>query len=84
MQDGAGVQVQVDGVLINYPTAAEAETTLSKLAGEYNATLTDRGKGKKFTADKGSVVGWSNGTIVCLVKSNFAKPAGNFEEAAPF
>lgn len=84
MQDGAGVQVPVDGVIINYPTAAEAETTLSKLAGEFKATLTSRGKGKKFSADNGSTVGWTNGTIVCYVKSRFAKPSGNFEEAAPF
>lgn len=84
MQEGAGVEVPVDGALVNYPTAAMAETKLSEIAGENEGTMTTRGKGKKFTAKKGSLVGWTNGSIMCLVASNFAKPAGNFEEAAPF
>jgi hypothetical protein len=84
MQEGAGVEVQVDGALVNYPTAAAAETILTELAGENEGTVTNKGKGKKFTAKKGSLVGWTNGSIMCLVASNFAKPAGNFEEAAPF
>lgn len=84
MQDGAGVQVQVDGAIVNYPSAADAEASLAKEAARYSAALTDRGKGKKFSAQNGSVVAWTNGTIICLVKSQFAKPAGNFEEAAPF
>jgi hypothetical protein len=47
-------------------------------------TLTAKGKGKKFTAKNGAIAGWTNGSIMCLVTSSFAKPAGNFEEAAPF
>ena len=84
MQEGAGVEVQVDGALVNYPTAAMAETKLAEIAGKNEGTVTTRGKGKKFTNKKGSLVGWTNGSIMCLVASNFAKPAGNFEEAAPF
>lgn len=84
MQEGAGVEVPVDGALVNYPTAAEAEKELTKIAGENDGTITTRGKGKKFTAKKGSLVGWTNGSIMCIVASSFAKPAGNFEETAPF
>lgn len=84
MQEGAGVEVQVDGALVNYPTATAAEKKLVELSDKNEGTITTRGKGKKFTAKKGSVVGWTNGSIMCLVASNFAKPAGNFEEAAAF
>ena len=84
IQEGAGVQVPVDGAVVNYATPADAESALAKEAARYSATLTSRGKGKKFTAQNGSIVAWTNGTIICLVKSQFAKPAGNFEEAAPF
>lgn len=84
MQEGAGVEVQVDGALVNYPTAATAEKKLTEIAGENQGTITTRGKGKKFTTQNGKLVGWTNGSIMCLVASDFAKPAGNFEEVAPF
>ena len=84
MQEGAGVEIQLDGALVNFPTAAAAETKLAELAAKNQATLTAKGKGKKFTAKNGAIVGWTNGSIMCLVTSGFAKPAGNFEEAAPF
>jgi hypothetical protein len=84
MQEGAGVEVQVDGALVNFPTAAAAETRLAEIADENQGTVETKGKGKKFTAKKGSLVGWTNGSIMCIVASNFARPAGNFEEAAPF
>ncbi len=84
MQEGAGVEVQVDGALVNYPTATAATEKLADLAAKNEGTLTDKGKGEKFTAKNGKIVGWTNGSIMCVVVSDFAKPAGNFEEAAPF
>ena len=84
LQEGAGVSVQVDGLLANYPTSQKAETRLREIAAEVGASVVNKGKWKRFTTKDGGTVGWTNGSVMCLVKSSFAKPAGNFEEYAPF
>lgn len=84
IQEGAGVGIQVDGVLVNYPSSQQAETRLRAVATEIGATVVNKGKWKRFTTKDGGTVGWTNGSVMCLVKSSFAKPAGNFEEYAPF
>lgn len=84
VQDGAGVGVQVDGALVNYNSAAIATAELGKIAAELKTTLTKKDKGSRFTANNGAIVGWTNGSLMCVVKSGFAKPASNFEEAAAF
>ena len=83
-QEGAGVSVQVDGVLVNYPSSQQAEKRLREFAAEVGASVVSKGKWQRFSSKDGETVGWTNGSIMCLVKSQFAKPAGNFEEAAPF
>ena len=83
-QEGAGVSVPVDGVLVNFPLSQQAEKRLREVAAEVSATVIDKGKWKKFSTKDGGTIGWTNGSVMCLVKSSFAKPAGNFEEAAPF
>jgi len=83
-QEAAGVSVQVDGVLVNYPSSQQAEKRLSEIASDIGASLVSKGKWKRFSTKDGGTVGWTNGSVMCLVKSKFAKPAGNFEEAAPF
>ena len=84
LQDAAGVSVQVDGLLANYPSAQQAETRLRKVAAEVGATVVQKGKYQRFSTKDGATVGWTNGSVMCLAKSGFAKPASNFEEYAPF
>ena len=83
-QEAAGVSVPVDGVLVNFPSADQAQTKLRAVATEVGASVVSKGKGQRFSTKDGGTVGWTNGSVMCLVKSQFAKPAGNFEEAAPF
>lgn len=83
-QEGAGVSVQVDGVLVNFTSSQDAEKRLRDVAVEVGASVVSKGKWQRFSTKDGGTVGWTNGSIMCLVKSQFAKPAGNFEEAAPF
>lgn len=83
-QEGAGVSVQLDGVLVNFPTSQQAEKRLGEVAAEVSASVVNKGKWKRFITKDGGTVGWTNGSVMCLAKSQFAKPAGNFEEAAPF
>ena len=83
-QEAAGVSVQVDGVLVNFTSSQQAEAKLRAVASEIGANIVSKGKGQRFSTKDGGTVGWTNGSVMCLVKSQFAKPAGNFEEAAPF
>lgn len=82
-QQGAGVEIKVDGALANYPTAAQANTKLAEFAASNSATLSKKGDGQRFTASDGTV-GWTNGSLLCLVKAGVAKAATNFEDAALF
>lgn len=84
MQEGAGVSIQLDGVLVNFSSSQQAETKLRAVAAEVGASVVKKDKGQRFSTKDGATVGWTNGSVMCLVKSGFAKPAGNFEEAAPF
>ena len=85
IQEAAGVGVQVDGALVNFNSAATAKEQLQKLANELKGTITNKDKGLRFTAENGKIVGWTNGSLMCLVKSSAGtKPAANFEEAVPF
>lgn len=74
--------MQVDGVLVNFNSAATAKEQLQEVAGEMKGTITNKDKGLRFTAENGKIVGWTNGSLMCLVKSSAGtKPAANFEEA---
>ena len=84
LQEAAGVSVQVDGLLVNYPSSQQAEARLRTVAAEVGATVVKKGKWQRFNTKDGATVGWTNGSIMCLAKSGFAKPASNFEESAPF
>lgn len=85
IQEAAGVGVQVDGVLVNFNSAAIAKEQLQKVAGEVKGAIANKDKGLRFTAENGKIVGWTNGSLMCLVKSSAGtKPAANFEEAVPF
>jgi len=84
MQESGGIGAQVEGALVNFSSVADAEAYLAEISAENKGTLSKKGQGKRFTAKEGSIVGWTNGSILCVVTSSFAKPAGNFENAAPF
>jgi hypothetical protein len=83
-QEAAGVSVQVDGVLVNFTSSQQAEKRLKEIAADVTASVVSKGKWQRFSTKDGGTVGWTNGSVMCLVKSQFAKPAGNFEESAPF
>lgn len=84
MQEGAGVQIKVDGAIANYPSAAQATDRLAQLAKQLNLSPVKKGNGQRAASSKGELVVWTNGSLICLAKSDFAKPAGNFEEAVSF
>ncbi len=83
MQQGAGVEIKVDGGLANYPTAAQANAELADITKKYQGTITKKGDGQKFTGNDGTIA-WTNCTLLCIVKAGVAKAATNFEDAAPF
>lgn len=82
MQEGGGVSVKVDGALANYPSASQASAKLAELAKKI--TLTNKSGGQRLVTPDGKTVAWTNGSLLCVVTSGFAKPATNFETAAPF
>ena len=82
MQEGGGVSVKVDGALANYPSAAQANAKLASIA--MKNTLTNKSGGQRLASPDGKTVAWTNGSLLCVVISGFAKPATNFETAAPF
>jgi hypothetical protein len=84
MQEGAGVSIQVDGALINYPTAAQADAEFAAIAAKNKGSLTTKKNGQRFTSPDGKTVLWTNGSLLCIVTSGSARPATNFEESAPF
>jgi len=81
-QEGAGVSIKVDGALANYPSAAQANAQIAEMAK--NQTLTKKSGGQRLVSPNGNTVAWTNGSLLCIVTSGFAKPASNFETAAPF
>ena len=83
-QEGAGVLIKVDGALANYPSASQAEAQIADLAKQNNGTLTKKNGGQRFVTPNGKTVMWTNGSLLCIVTSGFARPATNFEETAPF
>jgi hypothetical protein len=84
MQEAAGVSIKVDGALINYPTASQADAKIAELARKSNVTLTKKSGGQRFSSPDGKTVVWTNGSLLCVVASSFPRPATNFEQAAPF
>ena len=83
-QTGAGVTVPLYGALVNFPSAADAAAALARAAQEQGATVEPKGRGQRFSGQQGQVVGWTNGSLLCYLKSEFERPALNFEQAAPF
>ena len=83
MQQGAGVEIKVDGALANYPTAADANAVIADIAKTNSGTLSKKSDGQRLTASDGSVA-WTNGSLLCIEKAGVAKAATNFEEAALF
>jgi len=78
------VIVKIDGALINFPSSADAAAALKATATEKGGTVIAKGKGQRFTAQNGKIVGWTNGSLMCLVVGGTDPAAGNFEKAAPF
>lgn len=83
-QIAAGLIVKVKGMLVNFPSSERAQQVLKTNAKGNNVDATAKEKGLRFSAKEGEIVGWTNGSLVCIVYSDFARPPGNFENAAPF
>lgn len=83
-QIAAGLIIEVKGMLVNFPSSERAQQVLKTNAKGNNVDATAKEKGLRFSAKEGETVAWTNGSLVCIVYSGFARPAGNFERAAPF
>ena len=83
VQQGAGVEIELNCALGNYPTAAMANEKLAEYAQKSGATLTKKGDGQRFVNSKGSIF-WTNGSLLCLIIPGVAKAGTNFEDAALF
>jgi hypothetical protein len=83
-QTAAGLVIKIDGALVNFPSSQQAQAVLKRFASEKKANTSAKGNGLRFSTKEGETVGWTNGSLLCMAMSGFAKPAGNFEEAAPF
>ena len=88
MQAGSistSVQLQV----ANFSSAEAAREAMQAAAEEKGATLASKTKagetvGKRFTDQEGKAIVWSNGSLMCIAYSQFAKTTSNFEESLPF
>lgn len=75
---------KVSGVIANFPTAELAEAELSKLATEMKVPITRRVNGKKIISKDGKFIGWTNGTIACVIQSDSPESVDTFAHTAPF
>lgn len=78
------VIVKLEGQLLNFATSADARLALWAIAEKNGATLAPKGNGQRFTARNGQMIGWTNGSLMCVVMGGTNPAAGNFEKAAPF
>ena len=78
------VIVKIDGEVVNFATPTDAAFALTVIADQNGATVVPKGNGQRFTARNGQIVGWTNGSLMCVVTGGTDPAAGNFEKAAPF
>jgi hypothetical protein len=78
------VIVKLEGQLLNFASSADAASALKAIAEKNGATVTPKGDGRRFSARNGKLVGWTNGSLMCVVMGGTDPAAGNFEKAAPF
>jgi hypothetical protein len=78
------VIVKLEGQLLNFASSADAVGALKAIAEKNGATVTPKGDGRRFSARNGKLVGWTNGSLMCVVMGGTDPAAGNFEKAAPF
>jgi len=83
-QIGGGATTEVTGVLVNFSSSERAQAELKDGLVAFEATASPKEKGLRFSTKDGGSVGWTNGSLYCVVRSEFSKPAANFERAAPF
>ncbi|MEK7722975.1 MAG: hypothetical protein AAB336_01375 [Acidobacteriota bacterium] len=75
---------KVSGVIGNFPNVEAAESKLSELASEMQVPITRRVKGKMIISKDGKFIGWTNGTILCVIQSDSAYSVDAFAHTAPF
>lgn len=78
------VIVKIEGGLVNFRTSADAVAALEVTAAGHGATVAPKGNGQRFSAQNGQIIGWTNGSVLCLVAGGTGPAAGNFEKGAPF
>ncbi|MEN3369585.1 MAG: hypothetical protein V7609_1728 [Verrucomicrobiota bacterium] len=77
--------VEAIGVLANFPSWEQAQAALKRYASEKKATPTSKEKGLRVSLMNDQIIGWTNGSLLCVVGSGwFPGPAKIFEGAAPF
>lgn len=78
------VIVKIEGELVNFETSSHAVAALKAMAAEKGGTIAPKGDGQRFSAQNGQIIGWTNGSLMCVVIGGTDPAAGNFEKAAPF
>lgn len=89
MTEAGNVEIPVNLEVINFESKSSAGRTMSKLAQLLNFTQETKRKNGKSLSDRyvskdRTMVVWTNGSLLCSLKSEFAQPTKNLEEALPF
>jgi hypothetical protein len=88
MQAGT-ISVSVQLIVANFSSAQDVRPLMQVAANEKHGVLEPKTKsgttvGQRFTDEDGKVIIWSNGSLICIARSDFPKTTSNFEEALPF
>jgi hypothetical protein len=88
MQAGT-ISVPVELTVANFPSSRDAAAAVEAFANKHNFSLESKTKGgtnvgQRLTFGDGKTIMWSNGSLQCLARSDFAKTTSNLEEALPF
>lgn len=84
IMEANGIGVAVQFKVANFPSEQVAESAIKTAALEKTAALQTKKTGHRFTDQDGRAIVWTNGSLLCIAYSQFAKTTSNFEEAMPF
>jgi post-segregation antitoxin (ccd killing protein) len=87
--EAGSISVQIQLVVANFSSSQDVEAAMQAAAKEKNATLEQKTKnamtvGQRFTDENGRAIIWSNGSLICIVRSTASGTTSNFEGALPF
>jgi hypothetical protein len=88
-QSAGSIVVGAQLKVVNFTSSQSAEAAIQLAANEKAAVLQTKTKsgrsvGQRFTAQNGQAVVWTNGSLLCIAYSQFAKTTSNLEDVLPF